>query len=195
MAVAGVFGPYISSVLTARDLRLPYIASACVCALNLCIVATIDETLPLAERRAFTWSGCSPLAVLELFRNGTQIGRLSAMTIIDTFVQGFKGANGVVRIHQMQVLEWDVLQRGRFQSIEGVLRSTSFALPKRLINMVGFVPAVRLGFVSFIAEHVGCAFCLTPLGFYVMAAVGVLHPSATSSIAGMLTGKLLSRTL
>ena len=39
MSVGSVFGPYVSSVLTARDLRLPYIASACVCALHLCLVA------------------------------------------------------------------------------------------------------------------------------------------------------------
>ena len=65
----------------------------------------------------------------------------------------------------------------------------SFTLPKRLIKAVRFVPAVRLGFLSFIAENVGCAFCASPLGFYGMAAVGLLHPSATASIAGMLTAR------
>ena len=50
----------------------------------------------------------------------------------------------------------------------------SFTLPKRLIKAVRFVPAVRLGFLSFIAENVGCAFCASPLGFYGMAAVGLL---------------------
>ena len=142
-----IVGPLLSGFLAVKDLRYAYLASAAVCIPTLCLVATIRETLPVAAREPFRWATATPLEVLKLFRNGRQLALLSTISILDFFVQGLKN---VTSVHQMQVLEWDVMLRGQFSSVSSIAETPSYMVARPLIRRCGMVPAVRLGFLSFI---------------------------------------------
>ena len=106
------------------------------------------------------------------------------MNILDNFVQGFRQ---LVPVHQMQVLRWDMKQRGRFMSMSSVVETPSFAIARPVIRLVGMTGSVRLGLASFIAEHVGYIFCRHPWQFLIVAIIGSGHPSASGAMQGMLT--------
>ena len=112
------------------------------------------------------------------------VASADTLNILDNFVQGFRQ---LVPVHQMQVLSWDVMQRGQFMSMSSVVETPSFAIARPVIRLVGMTGSVRLGLASFIAEHVGYIFCRHPWQFLIVAIIGSGHPSASGAMQGMLT--------
>jgi MFS family permease len=55
--LATIVVPMLGGALAARNLRYPYVASAVFCVANLCLVATMPETLPKSERKPFNVRG------------------------------------------------------------------------------------------------------------------------------------------
>lgn len=62
--LAMILVPMLGGALAARNLHYPYIMSAFFCAVNLCIVKTLPETLPESERTRLSMRGMPPLFVV-----------------------------------------------------------------------------------------------------------------------------------
>jgi MFS family permease len=129
--LGGVIGPLVGGALASRDIRLPYAVSAAVCAVACGFVVAVPETLPTTARIPIVWrSAGNPLSFVVLFRNGVELAALTGIQLLSNLGQG---SYSFSELYRTELLDWDMAQRGRYQSV-----SMLVSLPGTLLLLSAF---------------------------------------------------------
>ena len=129
--------PMLSAVLSARDMRLPYVvASAAYCCALIFAPFVLSETLPSPQRQSFDLRKSNPATVLKLFTNGSRLRALSALEAIGSLCDG-RATWQIQGLHRQQLLGWDMAQRGRYMSFASVFSVAGYGVSSVIFQKLG----------------------------------------------------------
>jgi MFS transporter, DHA1 family, tetracycline resistance protein len=135
-----IVAPLIGGALVLRGLRLPWYLSCTSMLLQVLVSFRIAETLPPEKRLPWRWQKSNPLSFFELFRRGRTMSILGAMTMLarvgETGGQPLP-AEQICNLHKAKILEWDVLDRSRYESVNSIFRVMGLKLIAPAMRLLG----------------------------------------------------------
>jgi MFS family permease len=136
-----IIAPLIGGALLQRSARLPWYLSCSSMGLQVLVSFRIGETLPKDMRLPFRWKvNANPLSFLTLFRRGQTMSVLGAMTMLarvgETGGQPLP-AEQICNIHKANLLNWGVLERSRYESVNSVFRVAGLKLIAPAMRVLG----------------------------------------------------------
>ena len=182
--VGFILGPALGGLLGQFGHRVPFLAAAGFSALNLAFGwLTLPESLPLAERRPFSWVRANPLGALGALRGAAGLRGLAVALLLYSVAQS------------VYVAVWAFSTEARYGWGEGTVGLSLAAVGVGAIAVQGFLigPAVaRLGErrTALVGLAVGClttlGYAVAPEGWMVFALIavgslqGVVLPALTA---------------
>ena len=135
-SLSSLICPLIGGWLAQRHLRLPFVVTAALYAVNgLIFVPQVPETIPDSKRTSrLSIAGASPLSAVKLFTRGARLRKVALLQVVHSF-----GSNNynIEDIHKMQVTGWDTQQRGRFESYRAIFSCLGFSQMSWIIGRFG----------------------------------------------------------
>lgn len=158
--------PIVGGWLGQKDIRLPWAIAAAVHLLQTLICALyLEETLPLDERLPFRWKQNNPLSFLKLFCRGRKL-RLVAVNSIWSSLAGRYSTYRYASVHRQQLLNWDLNQRGRYESFSGLFEVGGSYLSGKIISALGTSKSLYLGYLSGVIQQLSTGLASRSWHFY-----------------------------
>ena len=140
--------PIIGGWLAMRDVRLPWLVATVIHLFQVLIcMRCLEETLPEEERVPFRWRSSSPLAWVKLFRRGRKL-RLVAINSCWASLSGRYSTWRYDQVHRQQMLDWDLNERGRYDSFSGIFEVCGSFASGRIIQAIGTTKSLYVGYAS-----------------------------------------------
>lgn len=183
-----VLGPALGGLLGSIDLRLPFWAAAGIAALNWawgCFV--LPESLPVEQRRAFSWSRANPAGALLGLREHPVAAGLAGVHLVFWVAQTMLHSTWV--LYTSHRYAWGPVQVGLSLAFAGLCSSVAQAvLVQPILARTGETRGILLGFTLTFAAYL--AYGLSPAGWIIYL---VIVPAGLAAIAGPATQSYLSR--
>lgn len=127
-------GMLLGGQLVARNLRLPYLASAvCLGLLVPILLFSFKESLPASQRIAFQWR-TPALSFVGLFRNGAALRRLASISTLQTLSISM---GDTWQVFARELRGWGSVQCGMYGSLTGMGSMLSALMVKRSVQQIG----------------------------------------------------------
>ena len=140
--------PIIGGWLAMRDVRLPWLVATVIHLFQVVIcMRCLEETLPEEERVPFRWRSSSPLGWLKLFRRGRKL-RLVAINSCWASLSGRYSTWRYDQVHRQQMLDWDLNERGWYDSFSGIFEVCGSFASGRIIQAIGTTKSLYVGYAS-----------------------------------------------
>ncbi|WP_287799294.1 TCR/Tet family MFS transporter [Acidiphilium sp.] len=181
-------GPMIGGFLGAIDLRLPFLVSAGLVAVNVVYgIFVLPESLPPERRRPFRLRDATPLGAMRLLTAVPRLWRLAAAWSVRWF--GLGAIQAVFVLYAALRFGWGPRENGIFFACTGLASTlVQFGLVRRAVTLLGERGAAFVGFACNAAAYL--IFGLAPTASWLFAGVGLM---ALGSIANPAIRSMLSR--
>ncbi|BAJ82596.1 MULTISPECIES: TCR/Tet family MFS transporter [Acidiphilium] len=181
-------GPVIGGFLGAIDLRLPFLVSAGLVAVNVVYgIFVLPESLPPERRRPFRLREATPLGAMRLLTTVPRLWRLAAAWSVRWF--GLGAIQAVFVLYASLRFGWGPRENGIFFACTGIASTlVQFGLVRRAVTLLGERGAAFVGFACNAAAYM--IFGVAPTASWLFAGVGLM---ALGSIANPAIRSMLSR--
>lgn len=185
-----ILGPMIGGVLGTFGERLPFVAAGILAFSNLVFgFFRMPETLPVEERRAFSWRRANPAGTLLALRKYPMV--LGLVGVYFLFMMGHHSLPSVWAYFTIERFDWDQRQVGYSLAFVGILMAfTQAVLLQRVVPVVGQYKAALIGFVFCIVSFIGYAFASSGWMLYLFLIPGALQGFVMPSINGIMSGQV-----
>jgi DHA1 family tetracycline resistance protein-like MFS transporter len=179
--------PVIGGALAARDLRLPFVVQAVLCAVNSVALLTLPETHPKTARTKFSWKGSNPMrSLLRLFTKGAKLRYLAILQLVSDFTD-IRAIFMISDIHRASSLGWSVMQRGKFMSFSSCVSIPGYFLAGSVIKLLGDTHSMVLGLLSSVVENLINGLATSSWHYYAGRPTGFFRPSAVAALNARIT--------
>ena len=188
LGIGFVLGPAVGGLLAGLDLRAPFLAAACLSALNLAYgFFVLPESLAPEHRRAFDFRRANPLGSLRRLGKSPILMGLAA-TLLFALVAQY-GVQSVWALYTEQCFDWLPLQVGISLAVVGVTTGLAQGwLVGVSTRRIGEHKTVLLGLLFCVVSFAGIGVATREWMLYAFAIVFAL-----SGIVGPAIQSLLSR--
>lgn len=179
--------PVIGGALAARDLRLPFLIQAVLCAINSVALLTLPETHPKTARKPFTWKGSNPMVSLsKLFTRGAKLRYLALLQLVSDFTD-MRAIWMISDIHRASSLGWSVMDRGKYMSFSSCITIPGYFFAGRVIKMLGETRSMVVGLLSSVVENLMCGVATRSWQHYAARPTGFFRPAAVAALNARIT--------
>jgi DHA1 family tetracycline resistance protein-like MFS transporter len=187
----GIFvGPAVGGVLGQANARMPFFAAAALAgATALAGLLVLPESLPMAQRRAFSWRGLGPFASFARLRGIAPIGGLLASLLL--FQVAYLTSHAVWPFFTTARFQWQPAQIGWSLALAGLaVALVQGALLGPTVARIGEERTAALGFLMVAATFIAIALASAEWMLYAL-----ILPYAIASIGASSLNSMLSKTV
>lgn len=180
-------GPMLGGFLGAIDLRLPFLVSAGLVAVNVVYgVFVLPESLPADQRRPLRLRDATPLGALRLLTAVPRLWRLAAAWSVRWF--GLGAIQAVFVLYAEMRFGWGPEQNGIFFAFVGVSSTVvQFTLVKRAVTLLGERGAAFVGFGCNAVGYLMFGLAATPAWLFAGVALTAIGSVANPAIRSMIS--------
>ncbi len=185
-----ILGPMMGGVLGSFGERLPFVAAGILAFCNLVFgFFKMPETLPVAQRRAFSWRRANPAGTLLALRKYPVV--LGLVGVYFLFMMGHHSLPSVWTYFTIERFDWSAREIGYSFAFIGILMAfTQAVLLQRVVPVLGQYKAALIGFVFCILSFIGYALSTSSWMLYMFMIPGALQGFVMPAINGIMSGQI-----
>lgn len=184
-----IVGPALGGLVAEFGVRAPFYTSSVLCLLNaLYGYFILPESLPVENRRKFSWKRANPFGALKIFRSNPTVGRLAIVYFL--LYLGGQSVQGNWSYFTMYRFGWNEKLVGISLAVAGILVGLVQSVLVRVVNpRLGNEKTIYLG-LSFYTIGL-LAFAFAPMGWMMFLFLipycmgGLAGPSLQSVLANL----------
>ncbi|SMB84490.1 MFS transporter [Deinococcus hopiensis] len=183
-----IIGPALGGLLSSLDLRLPFLVSATLAALNFLYGLIVLPESRRAEPAPFDPRTLMPLRALGILNHFPGLPVLAAVVLLVSLASQFLTSTWV--LHGAVRYGWTPATNGLALALAGVLSATvQVAVLPRVLRQVGPERTVTLGLLTGVAAYVMYGLASAPWMLWASLPIGALSGIAAPALQALTTNK------
>jgi DHA1 family tetracycline resistance protein-like MFS transporter len=184
-----IVGPALGGLIADFGIRIPFYTASALCLINgLYGYFILPESLPIENRRKFSWKRASPFGALKMFRSNPTVARLAVVYFL--LYLGGQAVQGTWSYFTMYRFEWSEKLVGISLAVAGVLVGLVQSVLVRVVTpRLGNEKTIYAGLSFYTIGLI--AFAFAPIGWMMMLFLipycmgGLAVPSIQSTLANL----------